>query len=213
MNDERDEPTTRTTTRPEAPWWGHRHPMRGFDPMTEDDDETRGSRRGGPRRRGPGGRGGPGSRGRGRRGPGGRGRANRGDVRAAVLSLLAEEPMHGYQIMQELTERTNGAWRPSPGAVYPALQQLADEGLVSSDDQDGRRVFELTDEGRAAAEEAGDEAPPWERLGGAVDLRQAVASVAAAAMQVGTNGTPEQLTRAEQILTDTRKKLYQLLAE
>ena len=51
-------------------------------------------------------------------------RAKRGDVRAAALALLAEEPMNGYQIIGEISERSDGVWRPSPGSVYPALQQL-----------------------------------------------------------------------------------------
>lgn len=155
-------------------------------------------------------------RGRGRRGRGGRSRVSRGDVRAAVLALLTEEPMHGYQIMQELADRSNGAWQPSPGSIYPSLQQLADEGLVSSHDQDGRKIFELTDAGQTSAAEATQVTPPWERLAGAagfIDLRQAMASVGAAAKQVATNGTEEQVEKAAEILTETRKHLYQLLAE
>ncbi len=124
--------------------------------------------------------------------------------------------MHGYQIMQELAERTNGAWQPSPGSVYPALQQLADERLISSKDQDGRKIFQLTDEGRTVTSEAEKGIPPWERLAanaGSVDLRQTVSSVASAAKQVATNGTPKQVETADEILTEARKRLYQLLAE
>ena len=101
-----------------------------------------GHRRGGPHRRGP--CFGPGF------GPGfGRGqRARRGDVRAALLALLAEEPRNGYQLMQEIERRTEGVWRPSPGSVYPALQQLEDEGLVRAQEGGGRKLFELTDDGR-----------------------------------------------------------------
>jgi DNA-binding PadR family transcriptional regulator len=167
--------------------------------------------------RGPRGRRGFGGRGhRGRRGPGGGPRANRGDARAAILALLAEEPMHGYQVMHELAERTNGAWQPSPGSIYPALRQLAHDGLVSSSDQEGRRVFELTDAGRSAVADSDQGAPPWERLAASpadVDLRQSMFSLAAAAKQVVTSGTAEQVMRADEILTETRKRLYQLLAE
>ena len=181
--------------------------------MTHDHDNARTGARPGTR-----GRGGSGGRGRerGRRGPGGRSKANRGDIRAAVLTLLTEEPMHGYQIMQELIERTNGAWRPSPGSVYPSLQQLADERLVSGNDQDGRKIFELTDEGRTVADEVAQGAPPWERLAataGSVDLRHTMSSVGAAAKQVATTGTADQVAKAEEVLTDARKRLYQLLAE
>ena len=83
-------------------------------------------------------------------GPRGRGRkARRGDIRTAGLLLLAEEPRNGYQIMQEVEERSGGVWRPSPGSVYPALQQLEDEGLIRSQEADGRKLFALTEAGSA----------------------------------------------------------------
>ncbi len=108
-------------------------------------------------------------RARGRGGPWGRGvgggRARKGNVRAAILVLLAEEPRNGYQIIQEINERSGGAWKPSPGAVYPALQQLADEGLIAGDEAGGRRTFHLTDEGRAHVEENADRlAEPWAEM-------------------------------------------------
>lgn len=171
--------------------------------------------------RGPGGgrRGsGPGrGRSRGRGSARGRGRGvARGDVRVAVLTLLGEEPMHGYQIITELADRTHGVWRPSPGSVYPLLQQLADEGLVTSTDDGGRNVFSLTEEGASAATEETGGPPVWDRVAGeetAVDLREAVDNVASAARQVAKTGTPEQATQAAEILTDARKRLYRLLAE
>src|SRR5437667_331993 len=88
-------------------------------------------------------------------------RVGRGDVRAAILVLLADGSMHGYQVIQELTERSGGMWRPSPGSIYPTLQQLEDEGLVRSSESDGRRVYQLTDTGRAEVERRGEEPPPW----------------------------------------------------
>src|SRR3954452_6065800 len=104
-------------------------------------------------RRGRGGWGGPGPGGfGGHRGP----RARRGDVRAALLALLAEEPRNGYGLMQEIEQRSDGMWRPSPGSVYPALQQLEDEGLVRAEVVDGGRRFALTDAGRAHVDERGD---------------------------------------------------------
>src|SRR5690349_3208445 len=97
-------------------------------------------------------------------GPFGRGRrARRGDIRTAALLLLAEEPRNGYQIMQELEERSGGAWRPSPGSVYPALAQLEDEGLVRVEEVDGRKTYALTDAGRAYVQERKLGAP-WEQL-------------------------------------------------
>src|SRR3984885_13798145 len=96
-------------------------------------------------------------------GPRGRGRkARRGDIRTAALLLLNEEPRNGYQIMQEVQERSDGAWRPSPGSVYPALQQLGDEGLIRSEEVDGRKLFRLTDEGLVKVKERDPEQPaPW----------------------------------------------------
>jgi DNA-binding PadR family transcriptional regulator len=155
--------------------------------------------------------------GRGRRGHRGHRRGvGRGDVRIAVLALLAEEPMHGYQIMTELTERSGGIWRPSPGSIYPLLQQLADEGLVTGDHEGDRKVFRLTPAGQAAAAEQASTMPIWERVAGEgrrVDLRDSVEALRAAAREVSLRGTDEQATQADEILTDARKRLYQLLAQ
>ena len=94
-------------------------------------------------------------------GPGG-GRARRGDVRTAVLRLLGEQPMHGYQIIQELSSRSGGAWTPSAGSVYPTLQLLADEGLVTSEETGGKKIFSLTEAGIAAVAETADQPAPWD---------------------------------------------------
>ncbi|HVS44080.1 MAG TPA: PadR family transcriptional regulator [Candidatus Dormibacteraeota bacterium] len=147
---------------------------------------------------------------------GGGRRAGRGDIRAAILALLAEKPMHGYQIIQELSERSEGAWRPSPGSVYPTLQQLEDEGLVRAVESDaGRRVYELTDPGRAEAAAAGR---PWEDASGDAEgemagMRDLFLQVAAATWQVVQAGSGRQRAAAADILRDTRRRLYQLLAE
>jgi DNA-binding PadR family transcriptional regulator len=157
---------------------------------------------------GPGGRGG----GWGGRGP----RARRGDVRAAMLLLLEEQPQNGYQLIQEIERRTGGFWKPSPGSVYPALQQLEDEGLVRAHESDSRRSYSLTDEGRTYVEgnreELGD---PFEAATGGVDegmmdLRGVMAQVAAAVMQVAAAGHVDE---ARRILTDARRALYKVLAE
>lgn len=152
------------------------------------------------------------------KGWGGGQKAGRGDVRAAILELLAEEPMHGYQIMQELSERSGGMWRPSPGSVYPTLQQLADEGLVRGEDTEGKIVYHLTDAGRERVE-AQDAPPPWARFDrrpvddGLLALKDLAIQLGAAVMQVAAAGTDEQLDQAKEILADTRSRLYQLLAE
>ena len=144
-------------------------------------------------------------------------KVGRGDVRAAILVLLAEEPMHGYQVIQELTERSGGVWRPSPGSIYPTLQLLEDEGLVTSEETEGRRVFKLTDAGRAEVEKRrADAQAPWEvagDMGPLMDLREVGFGVAAAVMQVAQAGNASQVARAKDILTQTRKSLYKLLAE
>jgi DNA-binding PadR family transcriptional regulator len=144
-------------------------------------------------------------------------RARRGDVRAAVLALLAERPMHGYEIIQELTERTAGAWRPSPGSIYPTLQLLEDAGLVRGEDVEGRRVVSLTDAGRAELavlrERVGD--APWEAFAGrgpGHELQESAFQLGAAVMQVARAGSPEQIAQVEEILRDARKRIYGILA-
>jgi DNA-binding PadR family transcriptional regulator len=145
-------------------------------------------------------------------------KARRGDVRTAVLLLLAEEPRNGYQLMQEMEERSEGVWRPSPGSVYPTLQQLEDEGLISSAERDGRRVFELPDEGRATlAKRPADAGAPWEQIAGGVsdqtlELGSLLRQIAMAAMQVVQAGSESQLVEARQILEESRKALYRVLA-
>jgi len=153
-------------------------------------------------------------------GPPGRGgrRARRGDVRAAALLLLEEQPRNGYQLMQEIEDRSGGLWRPSPGSVYPALAQLEDEGLVRSDEGAGRRAFELTDEGRKYVEEhrealgvrwdeAGGEVPP-----GILELRSLMMQLGMASMQVAQAGDEAQTAEARKVLEDARRALYRILA-
>jgi DNA-binding PadR family transcriptional regulator len=146
-------------------------------------------------------------------------RAKRGDVRAAALALLAEEPMNGYQIIQAIGERSDGVWRPSPGSVYPALQQLEDEGLIRAEAGDGgRRAYRLTDEGRSYVEEHPDEVrAPWDVVAGSVgdtalEMRSLIGQVGMAAFQVVSAGTEGQVAQARTVLTDARKALYRLLA-
>ncbi|WP_327181894.1 PadR family transcriptional regulator [Streptomyces sp. NBC_01334] len=172
---------------------------------------------------GPGGPGGPGFGpgfggpwgGRGRGGP--RGRARRGDVRASILALLKVRPMHGYEMIQEIAERSGGAWKPSPGSVYPTLQLLEDEGLISSESEGGKKLFSLTEEGRTAAEE-GPEAP-WEEASRGVDwealseIRQAGFGLMEAFGQVWKTGSKEQREKALTVINDARKKLYLILAD
>ena len=146
-------------------------------------------------------------------------RARRGDVRAALLLLLAEEPRNGYQLMQEIEERSDGAWRPSPGSIYPALAQLEDERLVRTTERDGNRVFEITDEGRAWVADRDAEAPaPWDAVKagfgtGPRELLHLVREVGMAAAQIVHAGDEAQIARAQELLRETRRALYRILAE
>ncbi|MGN0117887.1 MAG: PadR family transcriptional regulator [Streptomyces albidoflavus] len=162
---------------------------------------------GGPRGGGRGGRGGD-LRG-GRRGSRGR----RRDVRGAVLTMLAVEPMHGYQLMQAIAERSNGRWSPSPGAVYPVLSQLEDEGLATVADVAGRKVATLTEAGRTAAAEVTDPFSQDDDAPAGPDLRDAVAGLHVAAREVGRSGTRAQQERAHAVIDEARRALYLLLAE
>jgi DNA-binding PadR family transcriptional regulator len=147
----------------------------------------------------------------------------RGDVRVAVLRLLAEEPRNGYQIIQELTERSGGVWRPSPGSIYPALQQLEDEGLIRAEEKDGKRVFRLTEAGQGAVQAIGDDvAAPWETAAAGLDSeagaqamewRSLMAQVATAFVQVAQAGNESQMDRAKELMVNTRRSLYRILAE
>jgi DNA-binding PadR family transcriptional regulator len=146
-------------------------------------------------------------------------RVRRGDVRAAILALLAENPRNGYQVMQDIAQRSRGFWRPSSGSVYPALQQLEDEGLVSAQEQEGKRTFDLTGAGRAYVEEHREElTAPWDAVTDtvgdrAVELTNDLGQVSAALMQVGQVGTEEQVEEARRILSRARRALYELLAK
>jgi DNA-binding PadR family transcriptional regulator len=208
--------------------WGHRggRKGRGRD-RGERVWERQGPFRGpGPRPWGPGGPGGPFGPGPwGGAGPFGhkftaRARVRRGDVRAAILDLLAEgQPWNGYQIIQEIGARTQGVWRPSAGSVYPALQQLEDEGLIAaSAGDDRRRMFTLTEAGQEYVRVHADELrEAWDAVTGSVDdaefeLRDTVRQVMIAVTQVAQAGTAAQVAQAGKILGDTRRALYRILA-
>ena len=146
-------------------------------------------------------------------------KAGRGDVRAAILAVLGEGPRNGYQIMSEIEERSGGAWRPSPGAVYPALSQLADEGLIAGEESGGRRTFSLTEAGRAYVEqnpamargawESTAQQEAWQLPG----LFAVAARLGGGIVQMAHARTPEQVHAAERLLERTRRRLYQILAD
>ena len=125
--------------------------------------------------------------------------------------------MHGYQIIHEIEERSGGAWKPSPGSEYPTLQLLADEGLISAEESNGRKTYSLTDEGKKKAGANADQSAPWEAHGtehsgrrsalpkAGIDLAQAVG-------QVGRTGSAEQVAEAVAVLDDARRRIYAILA-
>jgi DNA-binding PadR family transcriptional regulator len=153
-------------------------------------------------------------------------RARRGDVRAAILALLAERPYNGYQIIQELEQRSNGVWHPSPGSIYPTFQQLEDEGLVAADAGSGGsgRIYRLTEQGQAFVKEHKKELKaPWEAVSNAVagqeihqqlhQLRDQIGQLSIAAVQVARAGNAAHVAEAVRLLADARRALYRILAE
>jgi DNA-binding PadR family transcriptional regulator len=216
--------------RRQGPGFGPAEAHMGPPPEPPEDaaeDLGRGRGRGGPFRRrtaggfGPGPAFGPGGPPRGFPGRGGRRgrRTARGDVRSAVLALVAEQPRHGYEIIQEIGERTGGVWRPSPGSIYPTVSQLEDEGLVRTEKVEGRRVIHLTEAGTRHVEEHRAELDAvWDAVSRDVDddaaaLWEQLSQLHAAAHQVMSAGTPEQITAASAALAEARKTIYRLLAE
>ena len=152
-------------------------------------------------------------------------RVRRGDVRAAVLDVVREgsqngEPVNGYQVIQRIADRSDGAWRPSPGSVYPTIQQLEDEGLLATGEDAGRKVLRLTDAGRSYVTEHPEEMAavwaPFDEEGEAddgSDLKKVIGQTMAAIWQIASTGTTAQVEEAAQVLAETRRKLYTILAE
>jgi DNA-binding PadR family transcriptional regulator len=140
----------------------------------------------------------------------------RGKVRPLILAVLHDRPMHGYQVIQELEARTGGRWRPSAGTIYPTLQLLEDEGMVRTEEADGRKVYVLTDAGREEAEASPLTRHPWfekDAGGVAVDMRKLAVMLVGAAIQVQRAGSPDAQREARRILVESRRRLYRLLAD
>ena len=146
------------------------------------------------------------------------GKARRGDVRAAILSVLADSSRNGYQIIQEIAERSGGAWKPSPGSIYPTLQQLEDEGLVRADASDGKRTYSLTEDGQTyVAEHADEVSAPWQGMPDQAPhddgMRPLIGQIAAAIWQIASVGTAEQQAKGKAALIELRRKLHAILAD
>jgi DNA-binding PadR family transcriptional regulator len=153
-----------------------------------------------------------------RRGPHGHGRhrARRGALVMAVIALLDDRPMHGYELITELEQRSGGRWKPSPGAIYPALGKLEGRGLIGGTDDDGRRIYHLTEAGKTVARKLAEHGvSPWDQhdLGEHGDLRRAISELAGPAQQIGRFGTPEQTAAAEAAVKQATAALYRILAD
>ena len=147
-------------------------------------------------------------------------RVRKGDVRASILALLAEGPHNGYQVIQKIAERSDGLWRPSSGSVYPALQLLEDEGLIRTEEVEGRKVFNLTDGGRAYVADHREElTAPWDVVKNSVDdgrgpgLHHLFGELMGAVQQVSRVGSPAEIAEARRVLIEARRSLYRILAE
>ena len=157
-------------------------------------------------------------------------KVRRGDVRTAIIDVLhraraADEPINGYQVIQEISELSNGEWRPSPGSVYPTIQQLQDEGLVETDDERGRRTIRLTDQGVTWADAntaelasvwapfARADVPTEQPTGQGADIKSEIGQVMSAVWQLATQGSEQQRRAALDVLVDTRRRLYGILAD
>jgi len=143
-------------------------------------------------------------------------RTKRGIIQVAVVALLRERDMHGYQMIQEVSERTGGAWAPSPGSVYPALKSLEESGMISAVESGDKRVFSLTDLGKKHARmiPAGE---PWLQVTEDENslsrkLRSATGELMVAVSQASDVATEQQLADTISLLTDTKRRIYLLLA-
>lgn len=203
----------------------------GFGAFPQGDDHREGGRGNGPRGGRPGfggpdfggmpgfgpGFGGPMGGPRGGRGGRGPGRGRKGDVRNAILALLKDQPMNGYQLITAISEKSEGLWSPSAGSVYPALGLLTDEGLIRETQADGKKVSELTEAGREYVEQHADELDaPWQKVAGPhrgfLDMRPEVGQLAMAVQQVAMQGDQAQIEAVRGILDRARKDIYRLLA-
>ena len=145
-------------------------------------------------------------------------RMKRGDIRTILLIALTDGPAHGYELMTRMADKSGGRWKPSPGSVYPGLQALEDEGLVSSNEVDGKKVYELTEAGQteAATRAERSDGPAWATgTDGSPDakLRGAVFQLFGAVRQAAGSLPPEKVAEVEALVTETRRKIYELLAQ
>jgi DNA-binding PadR family transcriptional regulator len=151
-------------------------------------------------------------------GPRGQRRASKGDIRSVILSLLADGPSNGYGLIKAIAEKTGGAWRPSPGSVYPTLQQLVDEDLIVSNGDGKKTEFELTDAGRAYVEEHADDfTKAWEATPGQSESTgqffESVGKLMGVVQQFRHSATDAQRAAAIEKLDETRRALYLILAD
>ncbi|MGI8501758.1 MAG: PadR family transcriptional regulator [Hassallia sp.] len=143
-------------------------------------------------------------------------RTPRGDIKYILLELLAEEPRHGYELIKELEARYGGFWKPSPGSVYPTLQLLEEGGYLTFEQIEGRKVYTITETGRELLSERGDRLLSMDRGNRPqqlIELKEAIAQVGAAVMQVARNNNADKVTRVREILNRVKREIYSILAE
>jgi DNA-binding PadR family transcriptional regulator len=145
-------------------------------------------------------------------------RKRRGDVRIAILSLLSEQSSNGYGLIKEITDRSGGTWHPSPGSIYPTLQQLVDEELIEATGEGKRTDFQLTAGGREWIEAHAEElAQVWEsadaRIEAEAGLHESIAKLMGVIHQLRFAATDAQRAKAIETLDETRRALYAILAD
>ncbi len=143
-------------------------------------------------------------------------RTPRGDIKYILLSLLAEQSRHGYDLIKELEARYGGFWKPSPGSVYPTLQLLEEGGYLISEQVEGKKVYTITETGRQLLAERGDPQDWMTRRNKPqqwMELGNAIADLGGIVMQVARSGNADHINRVREILNRAKREIYTILAE
>ncbi|MFT4245433.1 MAG: PadR family transcriptional regulator [Micrococcaceae bacterium] len=158
-------------------------------------------------------------------------RARRGDISSHILMLLADKPMHGYEIITKLEEQSGGMWRPSPGSVYPTLQLLEEQELVTSEKQGKKKVYSVTEAGEKKIEETKekleklkethkdnkgkDKRFPWDddRHKKMRKMRKIIKTTMESMFTIAIHGTDEEFDEARDALKKANKKIKKMAKE
>lgn len=142
-------------------------------------------------------------------------RTRRGDIKYILLTLLAEQPQHGYELIKQLEARYGGFYRPSPGSVYPTLQLLEEGGYLTSEQIEGKRVYTITDSGRQllADRDPIDLIDREDKSQQLMELKEAIADLGTAVMLVARSSNLERMSRVREMLNKVKREIYAILAE